>query len=103
MESLQEQNKINSIDTESLLCTYEGHTVFSLFFDRIRVYEQILAQLQEMEFEPQEDVNGLEVENGYLRRLYRTLNVPTADLLGKDGKDETKNTSSSSKGRQNTC
>ena len=47
------------------------------------MYEQILAQLEEMEFEPEEDVNGLEVENGYLRRLYRALNVPTGDLAGK--------------------
>ena len=83
MESLQESNKINRIDPESILCVFEGHTAFSLFFDRIRVYEQILAQLEEMEFEPEEDVNGLEVENGYLRRLYRALNVPTGDLAGK--------------------
>ena len=36
-----------------------------------------------MEFLTEEDVNDIEVENGYIRRLYRVLNIPTGDLKGK--------------------
>ena len=100
MDSILEANKINSIDPESILCTYEGHTVFSLFFDKIRVYEQILAQLQEMEFETEEDVNDIEVENGYIRRLYRVLNIPTGDLKGKL---QSRDSLGKITGRQNRC
>ena len=64
-----------------MLSTYEGHTIFSIFFDNIAVYEQILAQLGDMEFPSEEDFNGMDVENSTLRRLYRVLNLPTSDLL----------------------
>ena len=64
-----------------MLGTYEGHSIFSLFFDRIEVYEQILSQLQDYEFEEEEDINGQDCESSLLRRLYRVLNLPTDDLL----------------------
>ena len=69
-----------------MLSTYEGHTIFSIFFDSIAVYELILMQLREMEFPSEEDFDGLDVENGSLRRLYRALNLPTGDLLRTKGK-----------------
>ena len=68
------------IDPESILSCYEGHTIFSIFFDRIVVYEQILAQLTDQVFEDAEDMHGTGVENSYLRRLYRVLNRPVNDL-----------------------
>lgn len=43
------------------------------------MYEQILKQLQDTEFENEVDANGNDAENSYLRRLYRVLNVPTGD------------------------
>ena len=46
---LQEMNEIHKliahrkpiryIDPEAILCNFDGHTIFSLFFDRIAVYE----------------------------------------------------------------
>jgi hypothetical protein len=81
IKSVEARSKIAQIDPQSFLCTYEGHTIFSIFFDTIAVYEQIITQLQEMEFPEEEDFNGTDVENGYLRRLYRTLYLPTGDLL----------------------
>jgi len=80
-KSVDSHSKIAWIDPQSILCTYEGHTIFSIFFDTIAVYEQIITQLQEMEFPEEEDFNGIDVENGYLRRLYRTLYLPTGDFL----------------------
>ena len=38
-ESIQNRTKIDKIDISAMLSTYEGHTIFSLFFDRIEVYE----------------------------------------------------------------
>ena len=48
-----------------------------------------MVQLQDMEFPEERDSNGLDVENGVLRRLYRVLNLPTSDFL--HYKDKTKN------------
>ena len=80
------RQKIPITDPKSYLCIYEGHTVFSIFFDCIEVYEQILAQMQDMEFEQEEDLNGLDIENTVLRKLYRILNLPTTDFLHKKAK-----------------
>lgn len=35
MKAVDKNQKINQIDPESIVCTYEGHTIFSIFFDRI--------------------------------------------------------------------
>lgn len=78
---IERRAKINYIDPESILANYEGHTIFSIFFDRIEVFEQIFEQLSNQEFLPEEDINGFMVENSYLRRLHRVLHLPTADLL----------------------
>jgi len=41
---LKDGHKIPHIDLEAFLSIYEGHTVFSIFFDYIEVFEHILAQ-----------------------------------------------------------
>lgn len=45
------------------------------------MYEQILAQMKDEKFEDEEDFDGQDVENSYLRRLYRILSLPTGDWL----------------------
>ena len=71
------------IDEETLLSTYEGHTIFSIYLQKHEVYEQILFQLKKSEFE--DELNSLKkfVENNVLRRLYRILITPTDDLVQK--------------------
>lgn len=88
---MEKRTRIETIDTQSILSTYEGHTIFSIFWDSIRVYEQILFQLSEREFPLEEDFNGVDCENSQLRRLYRVLKIPTGDLLNrKDQKEDGK-------------
>lgn len=58
--------------------------MFSIFFDRIEVFDHILAQLQELEFDEEEDLNGNDAENNVPRKLYRILNLPTTKFLHKD-------------------
>ena len=70
-----------SIDMEAVVCTYEVHTIFSIFQEHIVVYEQILRQLKEHDFPDTEDFNGNTAENPYLRRLHRILLTPTADWI----------------------
>ena len=43
------------------------------------VYEKILDQLRDKEFEQEEDCNGVISENVFLKRLYWTLTLPTGD------------------------
>ena len=73
------------IDMQTIVSTFEGHTIFSIFQEHIAVYEQILEQMQEHEFLNEKDFNGNVVENSYLRRIYRILLIPTADWI--DSKD----------------
>jgi len=42
------------IDPQTIVSSFEGHTIFSIFQEQINVYEQILEQLQGMEL-PKED------------------------------------------------
>lgn len=44
-----------------------------------------MSQFEDEEFEGEDNIYGLDVENSYLKRLYRTLTLPTADW--KDSKD----------------
>ena len=69
-------NTISTIDHFSW-----RHTTFSIFQENIEVYEQILAQMKDEKFEDEEDFDGQDVENSYLRRLYRILSLPTGDWL----------------------
>jgi hypothetical protein len=41
-KDLKDKRKIKDIDHETILSTFEGHTIFSIYFDDIRVYEAIL-------------------------------------------------------------
>jgi len=68
------------IDDETILSSFEGHTIFSIYFDDIRVYEAILAQLSEVEFEDEENTLGDEIECSFLRRLIVVLKLRTGDL-----------------------
>ena len=60
---IKESIKIPDIDLESILSVYEGNTIFSIYFDKIQVYEQLHSQLTEEEFEDEENYQGVEVEN----------------------------------------
>ena len=81
MISLQNLQKISAIDEESITSTYEGHTIFSIFWDQITVYETILIQQQESEFPKEVGQDGRDYENAKLRRLFHILNMPTSDLI----------------------
>lgn len=48
------------------------------------MYEQIRDQLNSMEFESEEDREGQDRENSYLRRLYRILLMPVGDFQQHD-------------------
>lgn len=76
---MSEKRKIAAIDLETILCTYQGHTIFSIFQENIEVYDQIVSQINHQEFEEEEDFDGQDVENNYQRRLYRILSLPTGD------------------------
>ena len=58
---------------------YAGHTIFSIFYDKERVYTAIKDYVVGNDFEPQEQ-DGVEVENNFLRRLIRILVLPTVKL-----------------------
>lgn len=80
-KKIESRQRLDDIDIESVLSTYEGHTIFSIFADQINVFEKILAQLDDMEFPEEDNFDGQDCENSILRRLYRVMNLPVTDLL----------------------
>jgi len=70
---------VRDVDLETVLGCYEGHTFFSIFRKEVKVYEKVKAQLNEMEFDEVEDIDGTDVENNYLRRLHCALTLPVGD------------------------
>ena len=55
--------KTHQIDIDTILSTFEGHTIFSIYFDNIQVYEQILEQLDAIEFPEETGLTGNSIEN----------------------------------------
>ena len=78
------------IDETTILSTYQGHTIFSIFLHKMEVYEQILTQLNAQEYEDEVSMKKI-VESNVLKRLYRILSTPTADLKGIQQEDRKKN------------
>ena len=85
--ALAQRTKLPDISDKSLVSTFEGHTMFSLYYEDIRVYEQIYEHLAEKEFEDDENTLGVAVESAYLRRLMQILQMPTISLAPKKQKD----------------
>ena len=45
--ALAQRTKLPDISDKTLVSTFEGHTMFSLYYEDIRVYEQIYEHLAE--------------------------------------------------------
>ena len=41
-ESIRRGAKLEAIDIETILSTYEGHTIFSIYWEQVDVFEQIV-------------------------------------------------------------
>ena len=78
--ALEKKDDIGYIDISTILGTYEGHTILSIYQYYYDVYEKLLNQLKETEFEIQVNKNKQHLENKNLRRLYRMINMPIIDL-----------------------
>ena len=78
-QAIQQKLIISEIDPESVVCTYEGHTIFSIFWDNKKVNELIRDQTKAIK-EADEDQDGQEDNGSYMRRLYRILNLPVGDI-----------------------
>ena len=72
------------LELSTILATYAGHTIFSLFIEEDEVYKQILKQFKEQEFEKEVNRDGKLIESTILRRFFRILHMPTSPLLPYD-------------------
>ena len=71
---------INFINQSTFLSSYEGHTIFSIYLNNYDVFQKILNQLSETEFENEISYRKKVLENNATRRLYRILKMPTMDF-----------------------
>ena len=72
--------KIKEIDPDTILSTFGGHTVFSLYSDEINVFKSIQKQLRKGDYPTQESSDGRTMINEYLTRLICLLQIPVTDL-----------------------
>ena len=72
---------LKDIDLQTILSNFNGHTIFSIYFDNVKVFEAIQTQLEDLDLDDEEDMSGNIVENEKLRRLNKILALPTRDLL----------------------
>lgn len=63
VKAITQSKRIPDIDKQTILCNFQGHTIFSIFFDHIKVYEAITDQYEDEEFEDEEDIYGNDCEN----------------------------------------
>lgn len=74
---------INYFNIQTILSTYEGHTVFSIFQHYYGIYQRILNQLKQHKFMTEVNDAKEETESSQLRLLYRILSMPTVDIKPK--------------------
>ena len=48
---ISKHGRLDNIDLQSVLSTYRGHTIFSIFAKETKFHEQMMIQMQEGEFE----------------------------------------------------
>ena len=79
-DKISKRGRLDDIDLQSVLSTYNGHTAFSIFARENKFHERMLIQMQEGEFEDEMQEDESYLENSLLRRLFRILNLPTPDM-----------------------
>ena len=77
---LQANKPLPEIDPETILCNFDGHTIFSIFFEHIKMFDAVYDQVREMDLEQEYDLLGNRVENNFTRRLFKILSLPTEEL-----------------------
>ena len=56
---------------------YEGHSVFSIFEDKLKFHQEIVENLNNRKFQQEKDVYDNYVDNALLRKISMILNMPT--------------------------
>ena len=75
-KALEGRKKLSDIDLTTVIATFGGNTIFSIYYEEIQVFEKIYSQLAELEFGDEVNKCGKMVENSYLRRLNHILQMP---------------------------
>ena len=83
-DCIRKKEQIQSIDQEFMLSVFEGHTVFSIYFDQIRVYDAVVQSVQDIVASEDEEADE---ESSFRRRLFRILTLPTWDVLSHNQDD----------------
>ena len=72
------------IEQDTILSTYEGHTIFSVFLEKLKVFEEILSKFKGSKYEDEQNKMKKMAENSVIRRLYRILSMPTDEIPGRN-------------------
>ena len=71
------EGKEFTVDNDTLISIYEGHTLFSIFSIERKLYQYIAEQLKTSKFEDEIDSAGNVIQNNFLRKLAQVMNTPT--------------------------
>ena len=70
---IREGKAIQQIESDSLFATFQGNSIFSVFFREVKIMRQILEWLESDEFPKELDEDENEIENQALRRVFCIL------------------------------
>ena len=75
-----EFSTIPDIPDQTILSVYDGKTIFSIFKDSEKVFDQLYDQIKSRTFDDSFDAFKKPTENVFLRRLHRIMSIPTEDF-----------------------
>ena len=75
------------VDTQILLANFDGSTIFSIFSGWNKLWELLHETVQNMQLEPEEDLDETDVENTLLRSINRVLQQKVG-IVYEEVKDE---------------
>ena len=74
---IREKKKVKQVGLNQLLAVIEGQTIPSLFPEVVILLKLVAKQLEEANFKSKEDVDDIEVEHPFVRKLTQILSLAT--------------------------
>lgn len=74
-ELTQQKRNIKKLEINSLFCSFYGNNIFSIFFNDVKVLQEIVDWLDATEHPMQESIDDTDVPHSNLRKILYTLTL----------------------------
>ena len=66
---------MKNFDKNAIYCSFKDNTIFSIFFNEIKLFGLIVNWLERLDMEPEVDEDENEVEHNRFRKIYYQLKM----------------------------